>query len=81
MQPDKEVYDIMVSRFGKYNWATNKIKRMLYWMPKIKNTNKYLDRREVENQNISDIEIARKALTMICRDAGTAIKFLKVLQQ
>lgn len=79
VQPDKEVYDIMVSRFGKYNWATNKIKRMLYWMPKLKNTNKYMDRRKVEHQNLNDVEIARLALKMICRDAGTQIKFLKAI--
>ena len=79
VQPDKEIHDIMVSRFGAYNYSTLKAKRMLYWLPKLKHLNKYLDRRKVEHQNLTDVEIAKLALKMICRDLGTQISFLKVL--
>lgn len=67
----------MKSRFGEYNWCMDKIKRLLYWMPKLKHTNKYLDRRWVENKNLTDIQLAKLALKMMCRDAGTKILFSK----
>ena len=78
VQPDKEVHDIVVNAFGDWNYSTKKIKRMLYWMPKLKYTNKYLDRRDVEHQDLSLVEMARVALRMMCRDAGTVISYLKV---
>lgn len=78
VQPDKEVHDIVANAFGQYNFATKKAKRMLYWMPKIKHTNPYLDRRHVENQDLSDVDLARIALKMICRDAGTNFSYFKV---
>lgn len=68
----------MSNAFGEYNFATKKAKRMLYWMPKIKHTNPYLDRRHVENKDLSDVELARIALKMICRDAGTTFSYFKV---
>jgi len=77
VQPDKEVHDIVVNAFGDWNYSTKKIKRMLYWMPKLKYANKYLDRRHVEHQDLTAVELARVALRMMCRDAGTAISYLK----
>ena len=78
VQPDKEFHDMAVAIFGKWNYATKKVNRMLYWMPKMRNTNKYLDWRKVDNQNLKAAELARIALQMICRDAGTVFSYVKV---
>lgn len=51
---------------------------MLYWMPKLRYTNKYLDRRDVENKKLDDTQLARIALKMMCRDPGTSLTYLKV---
>uniref|UniRef100_A0AC34PV66 Evolutionarily conserved signaling intermediate in Toll pathway, mitochondrial n=1 Tax=Panagrolaimus sp. JU765 TaxID=591449 RepID=A0AC34PV66_9BILA len=77
VQPDKEVHDIVANIFGEWNFATRKIKRMLYWMPKLKYTNKYLDRRQVENQNLTATLLARIALKMMCRDPGTLFTLVR----
>jgi len=77
VQPDKEVHDIVANAFGEWNFATRKIKRMLYWMPKLKHTNKYLDRRHIENQKLDDIQLAKIALKMMCRDPGTTFTLVK----
>uniref|UniRef100_A0A1I7YPU6 Evolutionarily conserved signaling intermediate in Toll pathway, mitochondrial n=1 Tax=Steinernema glaseri TaxID=37863 RepID=A0A1I7YPU6_9BILA len=76
VQPDKEVHDIVANAFGEWNFATKKIKRMLYWMPKLKHSNKYLDRRTVENKNLTGIEMAAVALKMMARDPGTDIDYV-----
>ncbi|KAK0400288.1 hypothetical protein QR680_003441 [Steinernema hermaphroditum] len=75
VQPDKEVHDIVANAFGEWNFATKKIKRMLYWMPKLKHSNKYLDRRLVENKNLKAVELATIALKMMARDSGTNIDY------
>lgn len=72
VQPDKEVHDIVANAFGEWNFATRKIKRMLYWMPKLRYSNKYLDRRQVENKKLDNLELARVALKMMCRDPGSS---------
>ncbi|CAI2351403.1 unnamed protein product [Caenorhabditis sp. 36 PRJEB53466] len=77
VQPDKEIHDIMVNAFGEWNFATKKVKRMLYWMPKLKHSNKYLDRRHVEGKNLSPSELAGIALKMMSRDPASSISLLK----
>ncbi|KAI1715709.1 evolutionarily conserved signaling intermediate in toll pathway domain-containing protein [Ditylenchus destructor] len=75
--PDQEFYSMVVAIFGEWNYATKKVNRMFYWMPRLKNTNKYLDWRKVDNQHLKDAELARIALQMICRDAGTVFTYVK----
>uniref|UniRef100_A0A8R1E1C3 Evolutionarily conserved signaling intermediate in Toll pathway, mitochondrial n=1 Tax=Caenorhabditis japonica TaxID=281687 RepID=A0A8R1E1C3_CAEJA len=77
VQPDKEIHDIMVNAFGEWNFATKKVKRMLYWMPKLKHSNKYLDRRHVEGKSLSPSELAGIALKMMSRDPASSISLLK----
>lgn len=79
VQPDKEIHDIVANAFGEWNFATRKIKRMLYWMPKLKHTNKYLDRRHVENQKLDEVQLAKIALKMMCRDPGTTFTLVKTM--
>ncbi|PAV57462.1 hypothetical protein WR25_26886 isoform A [Diploscapter pachys] len=76
VQPDKELHDIVASIFGQWNFATKKAKRMLYWMPKLKHANKYLDRRHVEDQNLSAAELAGIALKMMNRDPGAELSLV-----
>lgn len=78
VQPDRELYDFVVNAFGDWNFATKKIKRMMYWMPKLKNTNKYLDRRHIEGKDLSRVQLAFIALKMMARDPGTSISYVKV---
>lgn len=78
VQPDKEIHDIVVNAFGEWNFATKKVKRMLYWMPKLKHSNKYLDRRHVEGKSLSPSELAGIALKMMSRDAASSISLLKL---
>lgn len=93
VQPDKELHDIVASIFGQWNFATKKAKRMLYWMPKLKHANKYLDRRHVEgwklfdwlfdrgeivDQNLSAAELAGIALKMMNRDPGAELGLVTV---
>ncbi|KAL3077538.1 hypothetical protein niasHS_012244 [Heterodera schachtii] len=77
VQPDKEIHDLISSIFGPWNYATRKSKRQLYWMPKLKHTNKYLDRRVVEHKKLEGVELAQIALKMMCRDSGTQISSFK----
>uniref|UniRef100_A0A0K0DY93 Evolutionarily conserved signaling intermediate in Toll pathway, mitochondrial n=1 Tax=Strongyloides stercoralis TaxID=6248 RepID=A0A0K0DY93_STRER len=81
VQPDKEVHDIVALTFGEFNFATKKIKRMLYWLPKLRHTNKYLDKRELENKKLNEIELAELALKMMARDAGTKISDAKAINK
>ncbi|VDN28822.1 unnamed protein product [Gongylonema pulchrum] len=78
VQPDKEVHDIVVNVFGEWNFATKKIKRMMYWMPKLKHSNKYLDRRKIEGKKLSGVDLGYLALKMISRDPGTRISFAEI---
>ncbi|KHN84281.1 Evolutionarily conserved signaling intermediate in Toll pathway, mitochondrial [Toxocara canis] len=78
VQPDKEVHDIVANAFGEWNFATRKIKRMLYWMPKLKHSNKYLDRRCLEGRQVGPVELAFIALKMMARDPGTAFSLVKI---
>jgi len=73
VQPDKELNDIVINAFGEWNTASKKMKRMMYWLPKLKHTNRYMDRRLVEGKALSGLELARLALKMMCRDPGTEI--------
>uniref|UniRef100_A0A158R3U7 Evolutionarily conserved signaling intermediate in Toll pathway, mitochondrial n=1 Tax=Syphacia muris TaxID=451379 RepID=A0A158R3U7_9BILA len=77
VQPDKEVHDIVVNAFGNWSFASKKIKRMLYWMPKLKYSNKYIDRREIENHEHTMVDLAYLVLKMICRDPGTVFSHIK----
>ncbi|VDK49424.1 unnamed protein product [Cylicostephanus goldi] len=78
VQPDKEIHDIVVNAFGEWNFATKKVKRMLYWMPKLKYSNKHLDRRNVEGKALSPPELAGIALKMMSRDPGTEISLTRL---
>ncbi|RCN45451.1 ECSIT protein, partial [Ancylostoma caninum] len=78
VQPDKEIHDIVVNAFGEWNFATKKVKRMLYWMPKLKYSNKYLDRRDVEGKSLSPPELAGIALKMMSRDPGTELSLTRL---
>lgn len=49
----------------------------MYWAPKLKHANKYLDRRLVEKRKLDGVELAFLALKMIARDPGTQISFVK----
>ncbi|CAI4227784.1 unnamed protein product [Auanema sp. JU1783] len=81
VSPDKEIHDIVVNAFGEWNFATKKVKRMIYWMPKLKHTNKYVDRRHLEGKTLSPEELAGLALKTICRDPGTQFSLYKGLNQ
>ncbi|KAK6750621.1 hypothetical protein RB195_002537 [Necator americanus] len=81
VQPDKEIHDIVVNAFGEWNFATRKVKRMLYWMPKLKYSNKYLDRRDVEGKGLSAPELAGIALKMMSRDPGTELTLTRLASE
>lgn len=78
MQPDKEIHYLVVNAFGEWNYATKKVRRMLYWMPKLKHSNTYLDRRKIEGKKLSAVELGYLALKMISRDPGTQINHVEV---
>ncbi|GMS91644.1 hypothetical protein PENTCL1PPCAC_13819, partial [Pristionchus entomophagus] len=78
VQPDKEIHDIVVNAFGEWNFATKKIKRMLFWMPKLKYSNKYIDRRHIEGKNLTAAELSGHALKMMSRDPATTLDFIKL---
>ncbi|CAD5225958.1 unnamed protein product [Bursaphelenchus xylophilus] len=76
--PDKEVDDIITRNFGEWSTTSKKVRRMLYWLPKLRYTNKYLDVRKVENKDLGFLELAKLALEMMCRDPGTKISVSKM---
>ncbi|CAD5218485.1 unnamed protein product [Bursaphelenchus okinawaensis] len=76
--PDKEVDDIVSASFGPWTTVGKKVKRQLYWLPKLRYTNKYLDVRKVENKDLSFLELAKLALDMISRDPGKEITISKM---
>ncbi|VDK79976.1 unnamed protein product [Onchocerca ochengi] len=78
VQPDKEIHDLVVNAFGEWNYATKKVKRMMYWMPKLKHSNIYLDRRKIEGKNLSAVDLGCLALKMISRDPGTRITLVRI---
>ncbi|KAF8373099.1 hypothetical protein PRIPAC_79528 [Pristionchus pacificus] len=78
VQPDKEIHDIVVNAFGEWNFASKKIKRMVYWMPKLKYSNKYIDRRHIEGKDLSAAELSGHALKMMARDPASTIEYIKV---
>ncbi|CAG9536019.1 unnamed protein product [Cercopithifilaria johnstoni] len=78
VQPDKEVHDLVVNAFGEWNYATKKVKRMLYWMPKLKHSNTYLDRRKIEGKKLGAVDLGYLALKMMSRDPGTQIAFVGI---
>ncbi|CAJ0933308.1 unnamed protein product, partial [Mesorhabditis belari] len=77
VQPDKETHDIVVNAFGEWNFATRKVKRMLYWMPKLRHSNKYLDRRLLEKGPLSQADLAGLLLRTISRDPGSKLHLWK----
>uniref|UniRef100_A0A0R3S320 Evolutionarily conserved signaling intermediate in Toll pathway, mitochondrial n=1 Tax=Elaeophora elaphi TaxID=1147741 RepID=A0A0R3S320_9BILA len=77
--PDKEIHDLVVNAFGEWNYATKKVKRMMYWMPKLKHSNTYLDRRKIEGKKLSAVDLGYLALKMISRDPGTRITLVEVI--
>ncbi|VDO12005.1 unnamed protein product, partial [Brugia timori] len=56
VQPDKEIHDLVVNAFGEWNYASKKMKRMMYWMPKLKHSNGYLDRRKIQGKKLSAVD-------------------------
>jgi signaling intermediate in Toll pathway protein len=50
--PDKELFNIMCDRFGKWNFCVKKVNRQLYWLPKLKHTNKWVCLEEKEMDGI-----------------------------
>ncbi|KAM3725433.1 Evolutionarily conserved signaling intermediate in Toll pathway [Dirofilaria immitis] len=78
VQPDKEIHDLVVNAFGEWNYASKKVKRMMYWMPKLKHSNIYLDRRKIEGKKLSAVDLGYLALKMISRDPGTRITFVRI---
>ncbi|VDK86832.1 unnamed protein product [Litomosoides sigmodontis] len=78
VQPDKEIHDLVVNAFGEWNYVTKKAKRMMYWMPKLKHSNAYLDRRKIEGKKLSAIDLGYLALKMISRDPSTRITLVRI---
>jgi len=78
--PDIEVFEIVKSVFGDWSMATKKIRRMLYWNPRLRYTNKYLDRKlqDSRHMDLSFVQRARMALEMMSRDKGVMISYSKV---
>lgn len=78
--PDKHIFEIVKATFGDWAFATKKIRRMFYWNPKLRYSNKYLDRKLQENRHadLSFIERARMALEMMSRDKGNQISYARV---
>lgn len=78
MQPDKEIHDLVINAFGEWNYVTKKVKRMMYWMPKLKHSNTYLDRRKIEGKKLDAVDLGYLALKMISRDPSTQITLVGV---
>ncbi|VBB27768.1 unnamed protein product [Acanthocheilonema viteae] len=78
VQPDKEIHDLVVNAFGEWNYATKKVKRMMYWMPKLKHSNTYLDRRKIEGKKLSAVDLGYLVLKMISRDPNTRITLVGI---
>ncbi|KAK6111267.1 Evolutionarily conserved signaling intermediate in Toll pathway family protein [Brugia pahangi] len=78
VQPDKEIHDLVVNAFGEWNYASKKMKRMMYWMPKLKHSNGYLDRRKIQGKKLSAVDFGYLALKMISRDPGTRITLVEM---
>ena len=78
--PDREVHDKVARVFGEWQYATRKAKRMFFWMPKLRYTNKYLDKRLLQQRHapLEFAELAKMALVMMARDKGTNITFATV---
>jgi hypothetical protein len=78
--PDFEVFEIVKSRFGAWSFTTKKVRRMLYWYPRLRYTNKYLDRKlqDERHAELSFVQRANMALRMMSRDKGAQITYTKV---
>ncbi|CDW58132.1 ECIST Cterm and ECSIT domain containing protein [Trichuris trichiura] len=63
--PDKELYMIVKNAFGEWTHAMRKMKRMMYWMPKLKNADPYPMPRPLPR---SEVELAKAAMSRVCRD-------------
>uniref|UniRef100_A0A5S6R2R2 Evolutionarily conserved signaling intermediate in Toll pathway, mitochondrial n=1 Tax=Trichuris muris TaxID=70415 RepID=A0A5S6R2R2_TRIMR len=68
--PDKELYMIVKNAFGEWTHAMRKMKRMLYWMPKLKNADPYPMPRPLP---LSALELAKAAMKRICRDPSNNV--------
>jgi hypothetical protein len=75
-----ETFDIVKDRFGGWAFATKKIRRMMYWYPRLRYTNKYLDRKLQDNRyaDVSFAELAKMGLEMMSRDKGAEITYSTV---
>ncbi|KAI6180816.1 Evolutionarily conserved signaling intermediate in Toll pathway, mitochondrial [Aphelenchoides besseyi] len=78
--PDREVHDKVIEIFGDWTQAAKKSRRMFYWLPRLRYTNKYLDKK-LQRDRHADLdfaESARLALEMMSRDKGTEITYSTV---
>lgn len=75
-----ETFEIVKARFGDWSHATKKVRRMLYWYPRLRYTNKYLDRKLLDKRhmNLTFMQLAKMGLEMISRDKGSTITFSRV---
>lgn len=70
--PDHEMQDILVNTFGRRGHPVLKYWRMLYWMPKFKNSSPWLLPDPVPNDGL---ELARLAVERMCSvDLATQVK-------
>ncbi|KAI6175370.1 Evolutionarily conserved signaling intermediate in Toll pathway, mitochondrial [Aphelenchoides bicaudatus] len=78
--PDLEIFDIVKARFGAWSFTTKKVRRMLYWYPRLRYTNKYLDRQlqDSRHADLTFVKRANFALRMMSRDKGSEITYTKV---
>uniref|UniRef100_A0A914V6P7 ECSIT N-terminal domain-containing protein n=1 Tax=Plectus sambesii TaxID=2011161 RepID=A0A914V6P7_9BILA len=72
-EPDKEISDMVGLVFGQWNFASKKMKRMMYWRMKLRHSNPFVDRRDIEGKQLRPSSLAKWAMKMICRDPGTVI--------
>lgn len=77
---DQEVLDLVKERFGAWAFATKKVRRMMFWLPRLRYTNKYLDRtlQEQRHTELSFAQLAKMGLEQMSRDKGATITYSKV---
>lgn len=78
--PDMETFEIVKARFGNWSFATKKIRRMMFWYPRLRYTNKYLDRKLKDDRyiNLTFAELAKMGLEMMSRESGAQITYSTV---
>ncbi|KAI6211497.1 Evolutionarily conserved signaling intermediate in Toll pathway, mitochondrial [Aphelenchoides besseyi] len=78
--PDREVHDKVIEIFGDWTQAAKKSRRMFYWLPRLRYTNKYLDKK-LQRDRHADLDFAksvRLALEMMSQDKGVEITYSTV---